>query len=138
MVPKCLDRTVGVFHVSIPAEPSLLQEEVQVLMPSCASSSVDLMVAVSCGFTLQICLIIALSYCCRHWRLGFVNGQVSLTWSIGPCTQELYTQCFSQTEKRALLARQRAFGRAMLLCLFFSLFLALKVCHFSAVTTNPM
>ena len=28
-------------------------------MPSHASSSVDLMVAVSCGLTLQICLIIA-------------------------------------------------------------------------------
>ena len=39
-----------------------------------ASSSVDLMVAVSCGLTLQICLIIALSFRCRHWRLGFAGG----------------------------------------------------------------
>ena len=31
-------------------------------MPSHASSSVDLMLAVSCGLTLQICLIIALSF----------------------------------------------------------------------------
>ena len=50
-------------------------------MPSSASSSVDLMVAVSRGFTLQICLIIALSFRCRRWRLGFVNGQVSLVHS---------------------------------------------------------
>ena len=31
------------------------------------------MVAVSCGLTLQICLIIALSFCCRRWRQGFVQ-----------------------------------------------------------------
>ena len=61
-------------------------------MLSCASSSVDLMLAVSCGLTLQICLIIALSFLCRHWRLGFVNGQVSLAWSIALRTQELYTR----------------------------------------------
>ena len=28
---------------------------------------------------------------CRRWRFGFVNGQVSLAWSIALCTQELYT-----------------------------------------------
>ena len=41
-------------------------------VPSRASrcSSVDLMVTVSCDFTLQICLIIALSVPCRCWRLG--------------------------------------------------------------------
>ena len=61
-------------------------------MPSRASSSVDLMLAVSCGLTLQICLIIALSFRCRRWRLGFVNGQVSLTWSIALRTQKLYTR----------------------------------------------
>ena len=60
-------------------------------MPSCASSSVDLMLAVCCGLTLQICLIIALSFRCRPWRLGFVNGQVSLARSIALYTQELYT-----------------------------------------------
>ena len=54
-------------------------------MPSRASSSVDLMVAMSHGFTLQICLIIALSFRCRCWRLGFVNGQVSLAWSVARC-----------------------------------------------------
>ena len=61
-------------------------------VPSRANSSVDLMVAVSCGLTLQICLIIALSFRCRHWRLGFVNGQVSLAWSIALHTYELYTR----------------------------------------------
>ena len=58
-------------------------------MPSCASS-LDLVVTLSCGLTLQTCLIIALSFHCRRWRFGFINGQVSLAWSIGLCTQELY------------------------------------------------
>ena len=61
-------------------------------MPSRASSSVDLMVAVSSGLTLQICLIFALSFHCRRWRLGFVNGQVSLAWSIALRTHQLYTR----------------------------------------------
>ena len=60
-------------------------------MPSCANSSMDLMVTMSCGLTLQICLIIALSFRCRRWRFGFVNGQVSLAWSIALRTQEVYT-----------------------------------------------
>ena len=47
---------------------------------------------VSCDLTLQICLIIALSFHYRHWRFGFVNGQVSLAWSIVLRSQELYTQ----------------------------------------------
>ena len=46
----------------------------------------------SCGLTLQIYLIIGLSFRCRLWRLGFVNGQVSLAWSIALRTQELYTR----------------------------------------------
>ena len=61
-------------------------------MASRASSSVDLMLAVSCGLTLQICLIIALSFRCRRWRLGVFNGQVSLAWSIALCKQDLYTR----------------------------------------------
>ena len=73
----------------IPAEPSLFQYEVQVFN---ASSSVDLMVAVSCGLTLQICLIIALSFRCRRKRQDFVTGQVSLAWSIALRTHELYTR----------------------------------------------
>ena len=61
-------------------------------MPSRTSSSLDLVVTMSCGLTLQICLIIALSFRCRHWRFGFVNGQVSLAWSLALRTQELYTR----------------------------------------------
>ena len=60
-------------------------------MPRLASSSLDLVVTMSCGLTLHICLIIALSFCCRCWRFGFVSGQVSLAWSFALCTQELYT-----------------------------------------------
>ena len=44
-------------------------------MPSRTSSSLDLVVTMSCGLTLQICLIIALWFRCRRWRFGFVNGQ---------------------------------------------------------------
>ena len=61
-------------------------------MPSCTSSSLDLVVTMSCSLTLQICLIIAQSFRCRHLRYGFVNGQVLLTWSSVLCTQELYTR----------------------------------------------
>ena len=63
-------------------------------IPSRASSSMDLMVAVSCGLTLQIGLIIALSFrcCCRRWRQGFVTDQVSLAWSIALRTHVLYTR----------------------------------------------
>ena len=61
-------------------------------MPSRTNSSLNLVVTMSCGLTLQICLIIALSFCCRRWWFGFVNGQVSLAWSIALRTQELYTR----------------------------------------------
>ena len=77
--------------MSIPAEPSLFQYEVQVFNSERTSSSVDLMMAVSCGLTLHICLIIALSFRCRRKRQGFVTGQVSLAWSIALRTHELYT-----------------------------------------------
>ena len=39
-------------------------------MPSRTSSSLDLVVAMSWGLTLQISLIIALSFRCRRWRFG--------------------------------------------------------------------
>ena len=61
-------------------------------IPSRASSSVDLIVAVSCALTLQICLIIALSFRCRRWRHSFVTGQVSLAWCIALRTHVLYTR----------------------------------------------
>ena len=60
-------------------------------MQTCTSNSLDLVVTMSCRFTLQICLIIALSIRCRHWRFGFVNGQVLLAWSIALYTQHLFT-----------------------------------------------
>ena len=59
---------------------------------SLPSRSLDLVVTMSCSLTLQICLIIALSFHCRRWRFGFVNGQDSLVWSIALRTQELYTR----------------------------------------------
>ena len=92
-VKSCLDCTIGAFHMSIPVEPSFFRMQPRFSMPSHASSSLDLVVTMSWGLTLQICLIcliIALSFCCRRWRFGFVNGQVSLVWSIALRTQELY------------------------------------------------
>ena len=84
-VKGCLDCTIGTFHISIPVEASLLQNEVQILNakpPKYKCSSLDLVVTMSCGLTLQICLIIAMSFCYRCWRFGFVIGQISLAWSI--------------------------------------------------------
>ena len=48
--------------------------------------------AVFCSLTLQICLIIGLSFRCRRKRQDFVTGQVSLAWSIALRTHELYTR----------------------------------------------
>ena len=59
-------------------------------LPSHPSSSLDLMVTMSCSLTVLICLITALSFHCRHWRFDFVNGQVSLARSIALGAQELY------------------------------------------------
>ena len=91
-------------------------------MPSRTSSSLDLMVTMSCSLkTLQICLIIALSFRCRRWRFGFVNGQVSLAWSIALRTQELYTRPRvlkerwrdERTGSRSLNVFQAVFTRVM-------------------------
>ena len=90
-VKGCLDCTTGAFHMSIPSE-SRSSMGSRSSMPSGTYSSLDLVVTMSCGLTLQICLIIALSFRCRCWRFGFVNGQVSLAWSIALRTQELYTR----------------------------------------------
>ena len=86
-VKGCLDCTIG---ASIPSKPSLLQNEVQIL--NTKPRTLDLVVTMSCSLTLQICLIIALSFHCRRWRFGFVNGQVSLAWCSALRTQELYTR----------------------------------------------
>ena len=61
-------------------------------MPSCTSSSLDLVVTMSCGLTLQIRLIITLSFRCRCWRPGPINGQVLPAWSTALRTQELHTR----------------------------------------------
>ena len=86
--------TASLEHSTCPNHRSLLSFRMRSRssIPSCTSSSLDLVVTMSCGLTLQICLIIALSFCCRRWRFGFVNGQVSLAWSIALRTQELYTR----------------------------------------------
>ena len=89
-------------------------------MPSLTSSSLDLVVTMFCGLTLQICLITALSFRCRRWRFGFVNGQVSLDWSIALRTEELYTrprferECREErTGSRSLNFFQAVFTRVM-------------------------
>ena len=58
-----------------PYQQSLLSFRMRSRSSMPASSSLDLVVTMSCGLTLQICLIIALSFCCKCWRSGFVNGQ---------------------------------------------------------------
>ena len=73
-------------------------------VPSRTSSSLDLVVTMSCVLTLQIYQIIALSFRCRRWRFGFVSGQVSLAWSIALLTQELYT--WPRVLKRGGLKRE--------------------------------
>ena len=87
VITGCLDCTIECS--TCPYQRSLLSCRMR-SRSSMPSSSLDLMM--SCGLTLQICLIIALSFCCRHWRFGFVNGQVSLAWCIAHRTQELYTR----------------------------------------------
>ena len=85
--------TAPLKHSTCPYQRSLLSFSMRSRssMPRRASSSVDRMVAVSCGLILQICLIIALSFRCRRWRQGFLTGQVSLAWSTALRTHELYT-----------------------------------------------
>ena len=90
-VKGCLNCTIGAFYMSIPAEPFLLQNEVQILNATHTSSPLDLVVTMSCSLTLQICLFVAPSIRCSYWRFGFVNGQVLLAWSITLYTQHLYT-----------------------------------------------
>ena len=88
-VKGCLDCTIwSLYHQSLLS----FRMRSRSSMPSRTSSSLDLVVTMSCGLTLQICLIIALLFRCRCWRFGFVNGQVSLAWSIALRTQELYTR----------------------------------------------
>ena len=85
--------TAPLEHSTCPYQQSLFSSRMRYRssMQTCTSNSLDLVVTMSCGLTLQICLIIALSIRCRHWRFGFVNGQVLLAWSIALYTQHLFT-----------------------------------------------
>ena len=89
-VTGCLDCTVGEFYVSIPTEPFLFQDKVQILNAKLRKYLIRPDGDSVLRFELQLCLIIALSFRCRRWRFGFVNGQVTLAWSSGLHTQELY------------------------------------------------
>ena len=64
-VKGCFDCTIGAFHMSILLSFRMRSRS---SMPSRTSSSMDLVVTMSCNLTLQICLIIALSFRCRCWR----------------------------------------------------------------------
>ena len=59
-------------HSTCPYQRSLLSFRMRSRssMPSRTSSSLDLVVTMSCGLTLQICLIIALSFHCRFGDLA--------------------------------------------------------------------
>ena len=74
--------------MSIPAEPSLLQNKVQILIAKPRKK----LTGPGGDNVLRLDSVIALSFHCRRWKFGFVNGQVSLAWSIALRTQELYTQ----------------------------------------------
>ena len=85
-------------------------------MPNWASSFLDLMVTMSCGLTLQTCRIIVLSFCCRCWRFGFINGRVSLAWSIALHTRaEHAATCLKKRGggKRELVAAPSSGGFPM-------------------------
>ena len=88
-VTCCLDCTIEVFHMYQLSMTFRMKSRSSI--PSHARSSLDLAVTMPWGLTLQICLIIALSFRCRCWRFGFVSGRVSLAWSIALCTEQLYT-----------------------------------------------
>ena len=59
--------TAQLEHSTCPHQRSLLSFRMRSRssMPRRSSSSLDLVVTISCGLTLQICLIIALSFRCR-------------------------------------------------------------------------
>ena len=61
--------TAPLEHSTCPYHRSLLSFRMRSRssMPSCTSSSLDLVVTMSCGLTLQICLITALSFRCEVW-----------------------------------------------------------------------
>ena len=91
-VKGCLDCTIGAFHMSIPSmsipsESSLLQ-----IRRICNVRRKTMSPPGPMSYLHGLALRIWTSFRCRHWRFGFVNGQVSLAWSIALRTQELYTR----------------------------------------------
>ena len=78
----CSDCTNRMLNMPKPAKPSLsLKMRSSSSSSNFASSSLDLTVATCSGLILQICLIMALSLCCKRCRFVLVSGQVSLAWS---------------------------------------------------------
>ena len=67
---------------TFPNQRSLLSLKMRLRSSSSsfASNLLDLTVATSSGLILQICLIMALSLCCKRCRFVLVSGQVSLAW----------------------------------------------------------
>ena len=72
--------TAPLEHSTCPYHRSLLSFRMRSRssMPSCTSSSLDLIVTMSCGLTLQICLIIALSFCCTAGGLALSTAKSCL------------------------------------------------------------
>ena len=71
--------TAPLEHYTCPYQRSLLSFRMRSRssMPSRTSSSLDVVVTMSCSLMLQICLIIALSFRCSCWRFDFINGTKS-------------------------------------------------------------
>ena len=86
-----LDCTIGAFHMSILASLFSYRMRSSYSMHTCTSSSLVLVVTMSCGLTLQIFLIIVLSIRCRHWSLAKLSMATSywhgaLLSSLNTCT----------------------------------------------------
>ena len=78
--PTCMSKavlTAPLEHSICPYQYSLpsFRMRSRFSMPSRASSSLDLVVTMSCGLTLQICLIIALSSRCNSWGLALSTAK---------------------------------------------------------------
>ena len=88
----CSNCTTRTLHIPKPAKPSLsLKMRSRSSSPGLASSPPDPTAATPSGLILQICLIMALSLCCKRCRFVLASGQASLAWSMALRTQELYT-----------------------------------------------
>ena len=76
-VKGSLDCTIGVFHLSIPAEPFSFRMRSRFSMPSLASSSLDPIVTLSCSFYIadlsDHCSVISLSFLLSSFALFFFS-----------------------------------------------------------------